>query len=293
MPSTGIEVKILDARTADQERIELAVYPSRVESADLGVIHIHGKGGNFYGLPFRPLAPRLQLPGAVHVAVNMRCHDLGYTRTDVPSADSVVQSDVAVGGGWWEDLDVGVDDIAAAVDHARSLGCRDIFLLGHSAGGFYAAAYAARNQQVNGIAMLSPLTSNKTNLGMWFPEPGQLEATLNQARTMVAEGRGHHIVPLGAWYYGVSAKTLLQRAAEEDGVWSANLNAARCPVLVMWGSAESRGLMFRQLVEELAVDDKQWAELPGCEHNYIGYEDTVAEQVTRFITERRTASSAT
>jgi pimeloyl-ACP methyl ester carboxylesterase len=283
-----VDVRVLDVSTSDGGRVELAVHPVYVaEPPRVGIVYIHGKGGNFYSLPFRPLVPHLAPAGTVHVSVNMRCHDLGYTRTDVPSADSVKVADVAVGGGFWEDLDVGVHDIAAAVAHARELGCRDVFLVGHSAGGFYAAAYAAQDPSIAGLALLSPLTSNKTNLGMWFPQPGELETALALARRMVEQGRGHHIIPINAWYYGVSATTLLQRAAEPDGVWSANLNVARRPTLVLWGAQESRGPMFRRLVDELQFNDKKGIELPGGEHNYIGQEEITAGHIRRFVDERR------
>lgn len=280
-----LDVRLARVETGDGAHVDLAVHPPEVRpDTSVAVVHVHGKGGNFYGLPFRPLAPRMERLGAVHVSVNMRSHDLGYTRTDVPSADSVVTRDVAVGGGWWEDLDVGHHDVAAAVDHLRDLGAKDVFVVGHSAGGFYAADYAARNPgAVRGIVMLSPLTSNKTNLKMWFPEPGQQERTLELARRMVEAGHGHRIIPLDAWYYGVSARTLLQRAAEPDGVWVRNLDAAGCPVLVMWGSMESRGPLFRDLVAELGTADKAVVEIPGCEHNYIGFEDDAAVHTMEFI----------
>jgi pimeloyl-ACP methyl ester carboxylesterase len=283
----GLTVRLLDAATADGGHVELAVHPvDPPERADIGVVHIHGKGGNFYSLPFRPLVPHLGRVPALHVSVNMRCHDLGYTRTDIPSADSVKAADVAVGGGWWEDLELGIHDIAAAVSYARDQGCRSIFLVGHSAGGFYAADYVSRDSSVSGLVLLSPLTSNKTNLQMWFPQEGQLATALAEARAMVAEGRGHHIIPLGAWYYGVSATTLLQRASEADGVWSTNLNRADVPLLVLWGSEESRGPLFRELVENLKVRDKQYLELPGGDHNYIGQEARTASHIKEFIADR-------
>lgn len=283
----GLAVRLVDAATADGGRVELALHPAETtHPTDIGVVHIHGKGGNFYSLPFRPLVPHLGRLAALHVSVNMRCHDLGYTRTDVPSADSVKQADVAVGGGWWEDLDMGAHDIAAAVAYARGRGCRSVFLVGHSAGGFYAADYASRHGSIAGMVLLSPLTGNKTNLQMWFPDADKLASALAQAHDMVAEGRGHHIIPIGAWYYGVSAATLLQRAAEPDGVWSDNLNTADVPLLVLWGAEESRGPMFRKLVQELKVRDKQCMELPGGEHNYIGQEARTASHIARFITDR-------
>ncbi len=280
-----LDVRLVRRATSDGAHVDLLVHPPQPPPAPaVAVVHVHGKGGNFYGLPFRPLAPRLEELGAVHVSVNMRTRDLGYTRVDVPSADSMVTPDVAVGGGWWEDLELGHHDLAAAVDHARELGAQEVFVVGHSAGGFYAADYAARHPgAVRGLVMLSPLTSNKSILGMWFPEPGQQERTLARAREMVAAGHGHRIIPLDGWYYGISARTLLQRAAEPDGVWGRNLDTAGCPVLVTWGSLESRGPLFQQLVDELEITDKATVELPGCEHNYIGFEDEVAGHIVAFV----------
>lgn len=286
----GLTVRIVDAATSDGSRVELATYPAEPrEEPDIALVHVHGKGGNFYGLPFRPLAPRLKIPGAVHVSVNLRSRDLAYTRTDVVSADSVREADVAVGGGMWEDLELGVHDIDAAVEHARLLGAEQVVIVGHSAGGFYAADYVAQRPGILGVSMLSPLTSNTTNLGMWFPE-GNLEESLDRARALVAAGRGHHLIPIPAWYYAVSARTLLQRAAEPDGVWSQNLEQAGVPVQVLWGGTESRGALFQRLVDELRVEVKQTVVLPGCDHNYIGFEDAAAQHVGDFVSRLREAT---
>lgn len=286
--TNGLTVRIVDARTGDGDRVELATYPAEPPGeVELGLVHVHGKGGNFYSLPFRPLAPRLAVPGAVHVSVNMRAHDLGYTRTDVVSADSVVEPDVAVGGGMWEDLTLGVHDIDAAVEHARGLGARQIVLVGHSAGGFYAADYVARRPGVAGVVMLSPLTSNTTNLAMWFPGPGEQAEAIARAQALVDAGRGHHLVPIGAWYYAVSARTLLQRVSEPDGVWSRNLEQGGVPVQVQWGTAESRGPLFQRLVDELRLDVKEAVPIPECDHNYVGFEDVAAAHARAFIARLR------
>src|SRR5699024_9718096 len=143
-----------------------------------------------------------------------------------------------------------------------AIGCRQIFLVGHSAGCFYAAGYSAFDPDIQGLVLLSPLTSNKTNLRMWFPKDSDQEAATSRAQEMVAAGYGHHIIPLTAWYYGVSAETLIQRVNEPDGIWSRNLNTHRHPILVMWGGMESRGPIFRSLVEQLHTTDKDWHEIP-------------------------------
>lgn len=275
-------LSLLSLQTADGGTLDVAVSPSSVESPKVALIHLHGKGGNFYGVPARLLAPALAAPGLVHVAVNMRCHDLGYTRTDTLSPD-FTEGLVPVGGGWWEDLDAGLSDVAAAVEYARSLGCRQVFLVGHSSGGFYATRYAGDVGGLTGLVLLSPLTGNRTALPVWFPDEADLGQALEYARDLVAAGRGHEIIPLRSWYYGISAASLLQRAAEPDGVWATNLAATDCAVLMVTGGAESRAALWVREMGRARHPGSRTVEIPGADHHYIGFEEEVRGAIATFV----------
>lgn len=283
MPHMAWTLTLVSLDTPDGGTVDVALSPPDLPAPRTALIHLHGKGSNFYGVPGRLLAPTWVVPDLVHLAVNMRCHDLGYTRTDITSPDFTAGL-VPVAGGWWEDLAAGIDDVTAAVAYARGLGCRRIFLVGHSSGGFYATQYAARVGDVAGLILLSPLTSNKTALPVWFPDEAQLDLALEQAREAVSAGRGHEIIPLPRWYYGISAASLLQRAAEPDGVWAADLAAADCPVLMVIGGAESRAALWRDEMGRARHPDSRTVELDGADHHYVGFEEQVRSEVAAFVT---------
>lgn len=278
-------VEIVDLDTDDGVRLT-ALVQHPAEAPWAGVVHLHGKGGRATTGPGRFL-PRLGVGrGIVHLALDMRCSGLGYTRYDVPSAD-FSGGEVPVAGGWWERIADGHRDVAAAVAHLRAAGCPRVFVAGHSSGGFYAADYAARDPDVAGRIFLSPLLSNRTALPVWFPEPGAQEAALARARALVAEDRGHHVIPLRAWYYGISAASLLERAAEPEDAWDRAVAASSAPVLLLWGGAESRDAAWRRAFDAVPAEDKRMVVIPGAEHHFVGAERQVADAVRAFLEDHR------
>jgi pimeloyl-ACP methyl ester carboxylesterase len=252
-------------------------------SAELAVIYIHGKGDNFYGVPFRRLAPHLDHESILHISLNMQCHDLGYTRTDLPSVDSIPGQSQLTGGGMWEDLDEGEHDIALAVEMAVERGARKIFLIGHSSGAFYAADYAARRGGVDGLVLLSPLTANRTTVKKWFASENERLAAIAEAKRLVDAGRGRHLLPIPYWYYAISAESFLQRMSEADGVFADNVTRANVPTIFIWGSLEARRGHFRDLADRLPLDSVEGVELDGLEHNYVGHGQILAHHVNRFL----------
>lgn len=247
------------------------------------VVHLHGKGGNFYSGPGRFIPDRTRTYPITHLSINMHCHDLAYTRYDIPSPDFTT-ADVPTEGGFWERISRGHLDVAAAVEFLRAQGHQRVFLSGHSSGGFYAVDYASRDDQIAGVSLLSPLTSNRTALPRWFPGEGELDDALERARGMVAEGRGRHLIPLTSWYYAISAQALLERAADSDDGWEQRLATLSCPAAMIWGEAESRHAMWTQIARRIGRPDIGTLSLPDCEHHFVGFEQEVATAVADFVT---------
>lgn len=276
--STLVRLDVL--QTVDGPSLDALVYEAADGVGDVGVVHLHGKGSSFLGGPGRFVPPRL--PGVTHLALNMRFRDLAYTRTEVPSDDFTV-GEVPVGGGCWEAIAEGHHDVAAAVAHLRAMGVRKVVVAGHSSGGFYTADYGPRDEDLAGRIFISPLTGNRTALPVWFPEGAQLQAALDQATAMVEEGSGHHLIPLPTWYYAISARSLLERAAEPEGVWLDAVNRSDSPVLMVWGGDESRDGLWRTLFNSMTVRQREMAVIPGAEHHFVGFEDALAQTIGRFI----------
>ncbi len=242
------------------------------------VIHLHGKGGNFYTGPgrFVPLLTRDR--DIAHLAINFDCHDLGYvTYYPHPVADGA-----AMRGGMWERIADGRQDVAAAVALVRSRGHARVYLSGHSSGGFYAADHAAADGSLDGVVLLSPVVTFQSFLRTWFPDPAALEATAERARNMVDTGVGHYLIPLCASYYGISAASLLERLALPPDHLEQRLRDVACPLLFLWGEAESRHRLWQEIYERLASPRTQCVTIPGAGHHYTGAEQRVADAVAAF-----------
>lgn len=255
---------------------------------DTAILHLHGKGGNFYTGPGRRLAEADQDGQFGHLTMNMRCHDLGYTDYDVPMGDAK-SGQVRVAGGMWEDLENGHLDIRAGVRWLISRGYSRVVLSGHSSGGFHVARYCAdaanlAGGHVGARVFLSPVLTHRTHLfAGWFTDDDQLQQALAQARRAAAAGAGHRLIPTNYWYHAISADSLLQRYAEPPDAFEALLAACDLPLLLVGGSQELRLDEWRQLYHRSAVEQKDFTVLPDAEHNYIGAEPALFYRIATFI----------
>ncbi|MQA13742.1 MAG: alpha/beta fold hydrolase [Pseudonocardiaceae bacterium] len=267
---TRVGVELVELQRADGQPLDALWYGSAGGGA--GVLHVHGKGSSVLSGPSRFLPPLL--PDLSHLAVNMRCHDLAYT---------VGTDDFAVDGGMWEDLSTGHLDVAAGIEHLRQRGLEQVVVCGHSSGGFYAADYMTRDGGIAAWVLLSPLTTNKTPLPSWFPEPAQLAAAERMARDMVDAGRGRDLIPLRGWFHAISAASLVQRFEEPDGVWLDSVRHATAPVLMAWGDAEPRHGLWGRLYDQFAGPGDRREVLPGAGHYYRGQERVLATRIGVFL----------
>jgi pimeloyl-ACP methyl ester carboxylesterase len=277
---TRRNAELISTAAADGRVLDGLLYEPTGAPPVASLLYLHGKGGNCYSGPGRFVPAGAGAP-LRHLALNMRCHDLAYTRPDLPYVDFRREGPGLADGGFWERLASGTVDVAAGVAALRSLGPEPVVLVGHSSGGFYAAVAAAQDASIAGRVLLSPLTSNKRPLPMWFDGEDGLRAALESARTLVRAGFGHRLISLPSWYYAISAASLLERAEEPDDTWLKAVRANTSPLFVLWGGVESRASHWRDVVGGLEGDVRSH-EVAGADHNYMGFEDVVARAVTEF-----------
>lgn len=153
----------------------------------------------------------------------------------------------------------------------------------HSAGGFFLGDYSARRPDIAARVFLSPLTSVRITLAMWWPDEEKRRRMATTAREMVASGRGHLLIPVPSWYYAISAASLVERLDERPGRWLDGCNASATPLLLAWGGAETRVPEWRSIYEEIIVPGKQCLEMPGVGHQYDGAHAMLADAITGFI----------
>lgn len=274
LPGWRWQASMVEIETADKRRLELFWHePEGVATAT--VVLLHGKGANAYSGVAGFLAPRLAASGLRAVSLNMRSHDLGYTRTDVPFVD-LEDGRALVDGGMWEDLNEGSLDVEAVLDALGRAGVDGpVALCGHSSGGYYAALCG--DGRINGRVLLSPLVANGRPLRHWFGE--EFEEICAYAARLVAAGDGDRLIPTPRWYYAISARSLVQRVSEAEGIFGDSLRAHARPALFLWGEREGRGRAWRALAADIGAN---FLVVPGVEHHYLGAEGSVADAVAAF-----------
>lgn len=272
-PSRRRSAELVTVVTADGWHLDSVLYPAESEAgADTVMLHVHGKGATMLDIHARWLPDALR--EVAHFALNMRCHALAYN-TD--------REDTPVAGGMYESLADGEADLAAAVEFLRAEGYKKIIMSGHSSGGYYVGVYTPPGDDIVGRIVLSPLTDNKVALDWWFPEPGQLSEALETAHRLNAEGRPDELIPLPSWYWAISARSLIERAAQPDSeFWLARVNALSSPILMGWGETESRDGLWTSLYNRLQPVASP-ARIISSDHWYHGFEAEVTELVRKFV----------
>lgn len=282
--STGAPV-LVDVPGASGEPLQGLLYPTpSVDSARAAVLHVHGKGGNFYSGPPRTLPPLMAPERYVHLALNLRCHDLAYSR--LGDRPGIVTGGDAAGGGMWERLADGPVDIAAGVRWLRERTGLPVHVIAHSAGGYFLGDWAPAPDTVASRILLSPLTSVRFPLATWFGAESALRQVTAQAESMVQAGRGHLLIPVPTWYFAISADSLLERLRERPDRWLEGCNASGSPLLLVWGGAETRAAEWREMFQRMTVPDREMLELPGAGHEYAGVQPELAAALTAFLDAR-------
>lgn len=273
---------LVELAAADGTPLQGLLYaPAEPDTAQAVLLHVHGKGGNFYTGPSRTLPPLVAPDRFVHLALNLRCHDLGYSRP--ADAAGIASGPGAVDGGMWERLDDGAVDIDAGVRWLRERTGLPTIVVGHSAGGYFLGDYSAQRPDLAGRVFLSPLTSVRFPLSTWWSDEDELRAVGVRAEKMVAAGQGHLLIPVTSWYYAISAASLVERLNERPGRWLDGCNASTSPLLLVWGGRETRVAEWRSVYEQLTVARKRSVELPGVGHNYDGQHDALSTALIEFV----------
>lgn len=250
----------------------------------LGVLYLHGKGGNFYTGPSRYLPAGLLDGGHLQLAMNMRCHDIGYTRYDMEAPD-ISDGGAECDGGAWERTAEGWKDLRAGVDLLLSRGCRQVVLVGHSSGGLYTGVYPDDRGVIAGRVFLSPLMTSRTAFQVWFLDAEARRHAEDRATAMVAAGDGEALMTLPCWYYAISARSLLERLAEPEDFFATGLDGWREPVLLIWGALENRGPAWEQQFAQLTDRPCRTLRIPDAGHHFAGRESEVIDALGTFLAE--------
>jgi pimeloyl-ACP methyl ester carboxylesterase len=278
-----IGTELIELLTADDVVVQALLYDDgHRRAAGVGVLHVHGKGGNMYRGTGRFL-PEL-LPDQVHLSLNMRCHDL-VVRSGVPERP--------LGGGMYEVLADGHHDLHAAVTFLREeIGVGTVVVAGHSSGGWYAGDYTNHHHDIDARVFLSPLTDNRTKLAQWFPGGHGLAEKRAEALVLIGAGTPQQLVLLPDEYWAIAADTFVERISEPDHHWLRSVQGDPTPILQLFGDLETdRSELWPLLFQQFTAAIKREAVVEGADHSFHGHEHEVAALISAFIHDVTTTAS--
>lgn len=169
-------------------------------------IHVHGLAGNLFS--HTDLFEKIIDKDTGVLAFNNRGSSLFTRVKKINSRAKKGYTTFTIGAAHEVFIDC-VDDIAGAIKYAKSLGAKNIFLIGHSTGCQKIIYYLSKNpkEKIKGAILLAPMSDyadviNKKN-GNKFAK------ALAFAKKMFKEGRKQEVMPAHIWPFMVDAQRFL------------------------------------------------------------------------------------
>lgn len=262
-----------------------------------GVIHVHGLAGNFYENRFVDnVAAAVVDRDLCFLTINTRGRD--YLSDFICEKPDGTKTYTQI-GGIHEVFEDCLADIDAWVGFLRAGGIRRIVLQGHSHGALKVAYYLFKRPDpgIVGLVLLSPSDDfgcQRARIGERFDE------ALRVARGMAGDGGGRDLMPEAYFHYPVSASTYLDIFDEGSKLRMFNLSRTDAgefpelrsigvPVLALVGSVDEAFLdtpaayLEQMRTEMKSTPDFSGHVIEGAPHNYLDYEESVAERIGTWL----------
>jgi pimeloyl-ACP methyl ester carboxylesterase len=258
-------------------------------------IFIHGLGGSAFG-HHELLLPLINKETGLLFFSN-RGHD-GVTRIKKIDRRKRKGFTGILGGEAHEVFTECADDLQGAVNSAKARGAAEIYLVGHSTGcqkAVYFLSRRGKQQQVTGAVLLAPMSDFAG--AVKFNKDGQLEKATRSAKNMMAEGKGHEIMPGEIWSEGEDAQRFLSlytpESKEEIFCYGqkdkkpATLKKIRIPVLaILAGEDKYRDRPIKQIAnwfkKYLRKTNQKTELIENAEHGFEEYEKEVTEVIDEW-----------
>jgi hypothetical protein len=256
------------------------------------VVWMHGFTGRFYEQHTVAIGRRLAERGHIFITGNNRGHDLGAFIHKADGAESLLA------GAWWEDVAACRFDFSAWIGFGCQTSASTVVLAGHSLGAYKAVTYMG----TSGDKRVAGLISASGPLRLWQrleQDPRRLE----QAKELVANGRGGELLAPDGGGRITSAQTLLSRArfgldpyGLRNEVTAAPVGHIRCPILFVLGSDEpeigSQADLPALKRNARSAPSADSVYVSGADHLYHGREMVVADGIADWL-ERVPAAART
>lgn len=268
-----VRIESIRLQTTDGTWLSGVLRQPHPKQAQVGVLMVHGYGGNFYSGIMNFLPEALAEQGFTTLALNMRDHDLG------PKKNLFEEN---------------LQDIATGVEEMIRRRHNDLFLYGHSMGTNRVLYYLAETQdpRISGIILTGP----PGNLFQWNVRAFGLKAAsavLRRAQELQAAGKGDSwmlidLGPLGKTLYTANHVVSLRGPATRSDPF-ANIVGVTKPVLIVHGLADR--LADPSVADKLknsAVAESQVkvVKLAGADHRFHNHEEELEEIITKWLVEQ-------
>jgi pimeloyl-ACP methyl ester carboxylesterase len=263
--------------TIDTDTLPLdgAFYEPDAAASAGGVLLFHGNTMNFYvGAP-RFLPPALTALGFACLAFNRRGHDI-----------LSIRNSRAADGAAFQTTAEGISDNRYAARWMADRGFPHPVIIGHSNGGMLAVQHVADHPDTPALVLLSAHTGgtrqveNASRAGLMAGD--RLDEIVEQAREMVAAGRGRDLLLMPGWWYVASAESFLDRMTSMPAILDL-APTINCPVLFIRGDQEAAESYPAEKFQARAGGPCEVEIVPGCDHFYVGREDRITDIVVRWV----------
>ncbi len=238
-------------------------------------LYFHGNTMNFYTGGARFLPPVLAKLGLAVLAFNRRGHDILTTRMSR-----------APEGGAFQTTAEAIADNRFAAQWLAARGFPRPVIIGHSNGGMLATRHVVDHPNTPALVLLSAGRGSARQDHSGGTENlfagDKLGELTQQARDLVAAGRGRELMFMPGWWYVISAESFLDRIVSVPDT-IALAPKIQCPVLAIRGDKEDRD---RYPAEEFAAACGGPCEVnivANCDHFYNDREDHVAGIVSAWL----------
>lgn len=175
-------------------------------------------------------------------------------------------------------------DVQASLDFLKGKGYKDTILIGHSLGGFLAAATATQDVSVKGIILASPIPRYITISGR-LPKDAKADL-IEKSKSILAKGKGEQLFVLPVWTWVISAKSALEDIDSKIPLLKELLQKTKIPLLCFAGTKGVEAIIkepARQAIDASPSLKKKFTVLEGSNHFYQGYEDKVRQIIKSWL----------
>jgi len=239
----NFHTEICTFKTDDDERLHGALLTPREAKSDLALLFVHGVAMNFYLPPLFNFGQELSERGHHCFVINTRGHDW------ISRAGNLTK----FGGSAYENLEDCLADLDGALEFLKNRRYRRFILVGHSLGAIKSIIYQGTRQREDVIGIVS-CSAPKQFYSERISRQPQFRQLIEQAETMVAEGRGEELmsVSVGATPGIFTARSHLNKYGKDDrNDCRPYAKQLGCPLLAIVGGGEPK--FFYEYAQEIAA----------------------------------------